>query len=126
MTGTPDFAGYRASPIRVEGRGSRDESNFLSPLVPAPCTERSEFSPTAKQARRSVPSPRPSALAPRPSAELPAAILLMGPTASGKTGVALELARRLPVEIISVDSAQVYRDMNIGTAKPDLETRSQV
>lgn len=53
----------------------------------------------------------------------PPAILLMGPTASGKTGVALELARRFPVEIISVDSAQVYRHMNIGTAKPDLATR---
>ncbi len=56
----------------------------------------------------------------------PPAILLMGPTASGKTGIALELARRLPVEIISVDSALVYRDMNIGTAKPDLDTRLQV
>ncbi len=50
----------------------------------------------------------------------------MGPTASGKTAVALELARRLPVEIISVDSAMVYRDMNIGTAKPDHDTRLQV
>lgn len=49
---------------------------------------------------------------------LPPAILLMGPTASGKTALALELARRLPVEIISVDSALVYRDMDIGTAKP--------
>jgi tRNA dimethylallyltransferase len=47
----------------------------------------------------------------------------MGPTASGKTGVALELARRFPVEIVSVDSAQVYRHMDIGTAKPDLATR---
>jgi tRNA dimethylallyltransferase len=50
----------------------------------------------------------------------------MGPTATGKTGVALELARRLPVEIISVDSALVYRGMNIGTAKPDTDTRVQV
>jgi tRNA dimethylallyltransferase len=48
----------------------------------------------------------------------PPAILLMGPTASGKTGVAVELTRRLPCEIISVDSAQVYRNMDIGTAKP--------
>ena len=62
----------------------------------------------------------------RPSTKLPPAILLMGPTASGKSGVALELSRRLPVEIISVDSALVYRDMDIGTAKPDRETRSQV
>jgi tRNA dimethylallyltransferase len=46
----------------------------------------------------------------------------MGPTASGKTGVAVELARELPCEIISVDSAQVYRHMNIGTAKPDAAT----
>ncbi|MEW6692168.1 MAG: tRNA (adenosine(37)-N6)-dimethylallyltransferase MiaA [Pseudomonadota bacterium] len=49
-------------------------------------------------------------------------IWLMGPTASGKTGLALDLARRLPVELISVDSALVYRGMDIGTAKPDAET----
>ncbi len=54
------------------------------------------------------------------------AVLLMGPTASGKTAVALELAARLPVEIVSVDSAQVYRGMDIGTAKPDAATRSRV
>lgn len=53
---------------------------------------------------------------------LPPAIFLMGPTASGKTGVAVELAQILPVELISVDSALVYRDMNIGTAKPDAAT----
>ena len=53
---------------------------------------------------------------------LPKAILLMGPTASGKTGVAMELTRHFPVELISVDSAQVFRDMDIGTAKPDTET----
>ena len=46
----------------------------------------------------------------------------MGPTASGKTGVAVELAQHLPVEIISVDSALVYRNMDIGTAKPDAAT----
>ena len=53
------------------------------------------------------------------STALPPAILLMGPTASGKTAVAMALAQRFPVELISVDSAQVFRDMNIGTAKPD-------
>ena len=54
--------------------------------------------------------------------KLPPVIFLMGPTASGKTGVAVDLIEKLPVEIISVDSALVYRDMNIGTAKPDAET----
>lgn len=46
----------------------------------------------------------------------------MGPTASGKTGAAIELLSKLPVEIISVDSALVFKDMSIGTAKPDAET----
>jgi tRNA dimethylallyltransferase len=49
----------------------------------------------------------------------------MGPTASGKTAVALDIVRELPCEIISVDSAQVYRHMNIGTAKPDAATLKQ-
>lgn len=49
---------------------------------------------------------------------LPPAIFLMGPTASGKTDLALEMARVLPCELISVDSALVYRGMDIGTAKP--------
>ena len=53
---------------------------------------------------------------------LPPAILLMGPTASGKTATAMALARRFPVELIGVDSAQVFRDMDIGTAKPDAAT----
>lgn len=47
---------------------------------------------------------------------------LMGPTASGKTALACELVSQFPMEIISVDSAMIYRDMNIGTAKPDHET----
>ncbi|MDE1545534.1 tRNA (adenosine(37)-N6)-dimethylallyltransferase MiaA [Dechloromonas agitata] len=52
----------------------------------------------------------------------PPAILLMGPTASGKTAVAMALADRFPVELISVDSAQVFTDMDVGTAKPDRQT----
>ena len=54
----------------------------------------------------------------------PRAIFLMGPTASGKTALAVELRRKFPVDIISVDSALVYRRMDIGTAKPDAETLS--
>jgi tRNA dimethylallyltransferase len=56
---------------------------------------------------------------------LPPAIFLMGPTASGKTAATIALYQQLPVEIISVDSALVYRGMDIGTAKPDAETLSQ-
>ena len=53
---------------------------------------------------------------------LPPAIFLMGPTASGKTGLAVSLVQHRPLEIISVDSALVYRGMDIGTAKPDAAT----
>ncbi len=48
----------------------------------------------------------------------PLAIAIMGPTASGKTAAALALAKRIPAEIISVDSALIYRGMNVGSAKP--------
>lgn len=56
---------------------------------------------------------------------LPAAVFLMGPTATGKTDLALALCDRLPLEIISVDSALVYRGMDIGTAKPTPELRKR-
>ena len=56
----------------------------------------------------------------------PPAIFLMGPTASGKSNVALEIAKHLSVEIVSVDSAQVYRHMDIGTAKPSAKTLAAV
>jgi len=70
---------------------------------------------------RPVPTRFPG-LSPASTSEGPAVILLMGPTASGKTALAVELARRFPVELVSVDSVQVYRGMNIGTAKPDQAT----
>lgn len=53
--------------------------------------------------------------------QLPPAVWIMGPTASGKTDLALDLARRFPCELISVDSALIYRGMDIGTAKPDAQ-----
>lgn len=52
---------------------------------------------------------------------LPPAIFIMGPTASGKTGLAIKLISHLPIEIISVDSALVFKGMDIGTAKPTQE-----
>ncbi len=58
--------------------------------------------------------------------KLPKVICLMGPTASGKTDLAFAIAEHLPVEIINVDSTQVYRGMDIGTAKPTLEEQAQV
>ena len=57
---------------------------------------------------------------------LPRCIALAGPTASGKTAAALAIAQRWPVEIISVDSALVYRGMDIGTAKPSAAELAQV
>ncbi|HSV55134.1 MAG TPA: tRNA (adenosine(37)-N6)-dimethylallyltransferase MiaA [Burkholderiaceae bacterium] len=60
------------------------------------------------------------------SAALPRYIALAGPTASGKTAAALAIAERHGVEIVSVDSALVYRGMDIGTAKPTREERGQV
>ncbi|ODN66706.1 tRNA dimethylallyltransferase [Methylophaga muralis] len=56
---------------------------------------------------------------------VPPAIFLMGPTAAGKTDLAIFLAQNLPVEIISVDSALIYKQMNIGTAKPDTKVLQQ-
>jgi tRNA dimethylallyltransferase len=62
----------------------------------------------------STPDPRPDA------------ILLLGPTASGKSAIAMALARRLQLEIVSVDSALVYRGLDIGTAKPTPSERAEV
>lgn len=53
------------------------------------------------------------------SEQLPLALFLMGPTASGKTDLAIRLRQKFPVEIISVDSALIYKGMDIGTAKPE-------
>lgn len=66
---------------------------------------------------------------PRSSIQLnarPAAIALMGPTASGKTALALQWAERLGGEIVSIDSALVYRGLDIGAAKPDAEEQARV
>lgn len=54
------------------------------------------------------------------------AIIIQGPTASGKTDLAIEIAKKLNTEIVSFDSRQFYREMNIGTAKPTFEQRESV
>ena len=56
----------------------------------------------------------------------PAVFVLLGPTASGKSGLAMQLAAKYPIEIVSIDSAQVYRGMDIGTAKPSAAERRAV
>ena len=79
----------------------------------------------AATAATSVPPKRSATSPPAPfdaQTPLPPAIVLLGPTASGKTALAMELMQQLPLELISIDSAQVFRDMNIGTAKPDAAT----
>ena len=50
-------------------------------------------------------------------------IVVCGPTASGKTALAVELAKRFDAEIVSADSMQIYKEMNIGTAKPSEEEK---
>jgi len=60
-----------------------------------------------------------------PETNKPLAIFIMGPTACGKTALAMQLVQRLPVDIISVDSAMIYRGMDIGTAKPSADELQQ-
>ena len=60
------------------------------------------------------------------SAEAPLVVALVGPTASGKTALALELAEHFQLEILNIDSRQLYREMDIGTAKPTAEQQQRV
>ncbi len=61
-----------------------------------------------------------------PVQSMPPVFFLMGPTATGKTQLTLEIAQRFPIEVISVDAGQVYREMDIGTAKPSREVTDRV
>ena len=70
--------------------------------------------------------PGPDSAADPSSRTIAPLFLLMGPTASGKTDLALQLAERFPFEIVSVDSALVYREMDIGTGKPSAEALRRV
>ena len=63
---------------------------------------------------------------PMPQSTPPPALALLGPTAAGKTALALALAEQLPLEIVSLDSALIYRGMDIGTAKPTPAERAAV
>ena len=66
------------------------------------------------------------AAAPKSMQRPPLVVVLLGPTASGKTALALELAERFELEILNIDSRQLYREMDIGTAKPTTEQRVRV
>jgi tRNA dimethylallyltransferase len=81
--------------------------------------------PSFPDAAASVP-PSSAVFSSFPGTSLPRYLALAGPTAAGKTAAALAIARALPVEIVSVDSALVYRDMDIGTAKPSAAERAEV
>src|SRR5688572_14238388 len=63
---------------------------------------------------------------PTPSMPVPEALAIVGPTASGKTALSMEVAKRLDAEIISMDSRSVFLGMDIGTAKPTLEERAEI
>ena len=70
-------------------------------------------------------SEKPTDTLQKPS-DLPLVLAIVGPTASGKSALAMEVARRTGGEIISCDSMQIYRGMDIGTAKPTEEERAEV
>ena len=108
---------HRPGDERAAARDGSDRA--LGPVQPRP----PDVVPAlAGRSRPPVPArPLTHAL---PSTLLPA-VLLMGPTASGKSALALELAERFRGEIVSVDSAQVYRGMDIGTAKPSRDARAR-
>ncbi len=74
---------------------------------------------------RSMPDPSPPA-APGSAQLPPLVVVLLGPTASGKTALALDLAQRFELEILNIDSRQLYEGMNVGTAKPTAEQRARV
>jgi tRNA dimethylallyltransferase len=90
------------SPLRARARGHCNDLRMTRPLAPSANLDR------------------------MPTSALPATVALAGPTASGKSAAALALAERLDAEIVSVDSALVYRGMDIGTAKPTAEERARV
>ena len=60
------------------------------------------------------------------SAENPLVVALLGPTASGKTALALEIAEHFQLDILNIDSRQLYREMDIGTAKPTADQQQRV
>jgi tRNA dimethylallyltransferase len=69
---------------------------------------------------------RDTTRSPGDAATLPLLVVLLGPTASGKTALSLEIAKRFNGEIVSCDSVAVYRDLEIGTAKPSAQERASV
>src|SRR6185312_15640860 len=135
--GAPSLGALRDARIRREPRAPRAQerapldarvprSRAREPQPHRPRDERAPAADGADRARRELQPWAPDLGAIRHGGSRPAlpagsvkAVFVLGPTASGKTAVALDLAAHFPAEIVSVDSAQVYRGMDIGTAKPD-------
>ena len=99
----------------------------LPPLAPSASGAPARLQSASETLRSSPLDVSPSALhALAPEEELPLVIALMGPTASGKTDLAIQLAETLDLAVLSIDSRQIYRGMDIGTAKPSTQQRLRV
>jgi len=111
------------------GRGggletSREVHSTIAALWSQPGAAPGDFQPGVESPREAPPVPDPVSPTPPPAA--PLTLALLGPTASGKTDLALELAEALDLAVLSVDSRQLYRGMDIGTAKPSPAQRARV
>src|SRR5690606_28817714 len=104
-----------ASPVNFHGTESTIQPGFFMRVG------RQSPYPFARSGRVSVSSGRAASLL--YMARIP---MLGAPTASGKSSIALQLAREFPLEIVTADAMQVYRGMDIGTAKPTAEERAMV
>src|SRR5690606_20145394 len=125
---------HRRDERPVETDGAHRTGRSMQPRAPHLVPMEHERSGQAVHSRPMRPQAAPIAAAPSDAADrqardegrqTPVLICLAGPTASGKSAAALALAHRWPIEIIAMDSATIYRGMDIGTAKPSATERAQ-